>query len=72
MLHAYSRVLPNRGGVAIDFNGALDCYLICYMLHAYSRVLPNRGGVDIDFNGALDCYLICYRLIIDYCQTGVS
>ena len=32
MLQAYSRVLPNRGGVYIDYNGAQDCYLICYRL----------------------------------------
>ena len=32
MLQAYSRVLPNRGGVDIDFNSVLDCYLMCNML----------------------------------------
>ena len=26
MLQAYSKVLPNRGGVDIDFSGAVDCY----------------------------------------------
>ena len=32
MLQAYNRLLPNWGVVDTDFNGALDCYLICYRL----------------------------------------
>ena len=66
MLQAYSSVLPNRGGVDIDFNGALDCFLIYYrhiVKYCQTEV------VLIDFNGALDCYLICYRHKVEYCQT---
>ena len=60
MLQTYSRVLPNRGGVDVDFNGALDCYLLCY-----------RHIVEYYFNGALDCYLIYYSYIVEYYQTEV-
>ena len=66
MLHAYSRVLPNRGGVYIDFNGALDCFLIYYR-HVVKYC--KTEVVWIVFNGALDCYMICYMHTVEYCQT---
>ena len=66
MLQVYSSVLPNRGGVDIDFSGVLDCFLIYYRhVVKYCQI----EVVWIDFNGALDCYLICYRHIVAYCQT---